>query len=68
MKLDKHRQRYFADLAVKTTLNKRGRKVYAYVYQGIWYRWGAEGFDFNKRRLLQPSSIAQHSLQEERTE
>lgn len=52
MKLDKHREQYFADLAVKTTLNKRGRKVYAYVYQGIWYRWGAEGFDFNKRRLL----------------
>ena len=52
MKLDKHREQYFADLAVKTTLNKRGRKVYAYVYQGIWYRWGAEGFDLKKRRLL----------------
>lgn len=52
MKLDKHREQYFADLAVKTTLNKRGRKVYAYVYQGIWYRWGAEGFELKKRRLL----------------
>lgn len=27
-------------------------KVYADVYQGIWYRWGAEGFDLRKRRLL----------------
>lgn len=52
MKLDKHREQYFADLAVKTTLNKRGKKVYAYVYQGIWYRWGAEGFELKKRRLL----------------
>lgn len=52
MKLDKHREQYFADLAVKTTLNKRGRKAYAYVYQGIWYRWGAEGFDLKKRKLL----------------
>lgn len=52
MKLDKHREKYFSDLTVKSTLNKRGRKVYAYVYQGIWYRWGAEGFDLRKRRLL----------------
>ena len=52
MKLDKHREQYFSDLSVKTTLNKRGRKTYAYVYQGIWYRWGAEGFDLKKRRLL----------------
>ena len=52
MKLDKHREQYFSDLSVKTTLNKRGRKTYAYVYQGIWYRWGLEGFDVKKRRLL----------------
>ncbi len=52
MKLDKHREQYFSDLAVKTILNKRGRKTYAYVYQGIWYRWGLEGFDLKKRRLL----------------
>ena len=52
MKLDKHREQYFSGLVVKTTLNKRGKKVYAYVYQGIWYRWGLEGFDLKKRRLL----------------
>lgn len=52
MKLDKHREQYFSDLAVKTILNKRGRKTYAYVYQGIWYRWGLDGFDLKKRRLL----------------
>lgn len=52
MKLDKHREQYFSDLSVKTTLNKQGRKTYAYVYQGIWYRWGLEGFDLKKRRLL----------------
>lgn len=52
MKLDKHREQYFSDLTVKTTLNKRGKKTYAYVYQGIWYRWGTEGFDLKKRRLL----------------
>jgi len=52
MKLDKHREQYFSDLSVKTTLNKRGRKTYAYVYQGIWYRWGLEGFDLKKRRRL----------------
>lgn len=52
MKLDKHREQYFADLTVKATLNKRGKKTYAYVYQGIWYRWGLEGFQPIKRKLL----------------
>lgn len=52
MKLNDHRERYFSDLGTRTVLTKYGRKKYAYVYQGIWYRWGAEGFDPIRRKVL----------------
>lgn len=52
MKLNDHRERYFSDLGARPVLTKWGRKRYAYVYQGIWYRWGTEGFDLARRRGL----------------
>lgn len=62
MKLNDHRERYFSDLGARPVLTKWGRKRYAYVYQGIWYRWGAEGFDLSRRKrlyiLLESVSIA----------
>ena len=51
MKLIDYRTKYNEDYTVKTEIDSRGKKHYKYVYRGIWYRWGVDGFDLGRRRL-----------------
>ena len=52
MKLDEYKKNYFADMDVDVKIDEKGRKKYNYVYKGIWYCWGWEGFDLTRRRVL----------------
>ena len=62
MKIKGYRARYFEDYIKKTVVGKNGREKIQYVYAGVWYRWGLEGFDAMRQKrlylLIEAASIA----------
>ena len=52
MKHTGFRERYFEDYRPRTRIKPNGRAAVDYVYSGLWYRWGLDGFDLRRRKLL----------------
>ena len=52
MKLGEYRTKYFEDYVAREAVKKNGKKKIEYVYMGIWYRWGDEGFNKTRRGLV----------------
>lgn len=52
MKRKGYRERYFEDYIVEKKIKPNGKSGVDYIYSGIWYQWGLDGFNFAGRRLL----------------